>query len=98
MGLLSYRLFSPEVREAIDHYQCLKREEPKAEAVATLIGSTLKEGQATRIDVRQFLKQNFADLQIRESEAEVSAGHMFFAFDQGGTLTRVTQEIRCPIL
>ena len=96
-GFLGYRLLSPEGREAIDHYQCLRREEPKAEAVASLIGSTLKEGQATRNDVRHFIKQTFAELPIIESEAEISAGHMYFSFDQGGTLTRVTQEIPCPI-
>jgi hypothetical protein len=74
-----------------------RREEPKAEAVANLIGSTLKKGQATRNDVRHFIKQNFAELRILESEAEISAGHMYFTFDQGGTLTRVTQEIPCSI-
>jgi hypothetical protein len=97
VGFVSYRLLSPEGREAIDHYQCLKSEEPNTDAVARLIDSTLKEGQATRADVRQFLDQNFADLPIRDSGAGMSAGHMHFFFDQGGLLTSSTLEIPCPI-
>jgi hypothetical protein len=97
VGFLSYGLLTPPDREMLEHYQCLRRETPRAEAIAKLIGSSLKEGQATRNDVRQFLKQNFADLPISESEAEVSAGHMIFFFDRGGVLTKVLQEIPCPI-
>jgi hypothetical protein len=97
VGLLSYGLLSPSGREMLEHYQCLERESLKADAVGKLIGSSLKEGQATRNDVRQFLKQNFVGLPIHEAEAEVSAGHMIFYFDRGGVLTKVLQEIPCPI-
>jgi hypothetical protein len=98
VGLLIYGLLSPAGRAAIDHYQCLKREEPKAAAVAELIERTLEEGRATKTNVRQFLDQNFADLPIFESQAEMSAGHMWFSFDERGFLTAHFVEIPCLIL
>lgn len=95
-GFFGYRLLSPAGRDVIEHFQCLRREKPRAKALGKLIDSTLKEGQATRTDVRHFLHQNFADLSIYESEAEISAGHMYFLFDQGGLFTRSLLEIPCP--
>jgi hypothetical protein len=98
VGFFTYRLLSPAGREAIEHHQCLRREEPRAEAVRKLIDSTLGEGKATRSDVRQFLDQNFANLPIHELAAQMSAGHMRFSFDQSGLLTGSVLEIPCPIL
>jgi hypothetical protein len=43
-GSVSYLLLSPEAREAIDHYGCLKREEANVATVARLIDTALKEG------------------------------------------------------
>lgn len=96
-GTCGVGVLSPEGREAIEHYQCSKRDEARAEAVWKLIGARLKEGESTRTDVRQFLEQNFSDLPIRESETEISAGPMFLSFDQGGILAEVAQEAGCPI-
>ena len=97
VALVIVSVLSPGGREAIALYQCSSRDEARAEAVSKLIGARLKEGESTRIDVRQFLEQNFADLPIHESETEISAGRIFFSFDQGGVLAEVLQEVGCPI-
>lgn len=97
VALVGVGVLSPAGREAIAHYQCFKRDEARAEAVGRLIVARLKEGEATRTDVRRFLEQNFAGLPIHESEIEISAGPMFFSFDQGGILSKVLQEVGCPI-
>jgi hypothetical protein len=97
VALVSVRVLSPDGREAIEHYQCSKRDEARAAAVGELIRAGLKEGESTRTDVRQFLERNFTDLPIGESETEISAGPMFFSFDQGGVLADVAQEVGCPI-
>jgi hypothetical protein len=97
VALVTVGVLSPEGREAIEHYQCSKRDEARAEAVFKLIGATLKEGESTRTDVRQFLEQYFTDFPIHESEPEISAGPMFFSFDQGGVLAESLQEVGCPI-
>lgn len=98
VGFFSYRLLSPAGREAIEYNRCLRREELRGEAAKKFMDSTLKVGQATRTDVRHFLHQNFADLPVLESGAEISAGQMHFSFDQGGLLTRSLLEIPCPIV
>lgn len=97
VAIVTAGVLSPAGREAIEHYQCSKRDEPRAEAVFKLIGATLEEGEFTRADVREFLERNFTDLPIHESETGIFAGPMFFYFDQGGILSRVTQEVGCPI-
>ncbi len=75
----------------------MKREEPRAAATYRLIEGTLKEGRATQIQVRDFLKTNFPSLPVSESPAEITAGPMIFSFDDRGTVIRILQEIPCPI-
>jgi hypothetical protein len=94
VGFFSYSVLSPSGREAIEHHRCLKREEPRTAALAERI--TLKAGQATKADVRQFLAQNFADLHIHESTDNISAGQMWFSFSQDGLLSDMSLEIPCP--
>lgn len=96
-AVLLVALLTVRLLPAIEHYQCSKRDEARAEVVWRLIAATLKEEESTRTDVRQFIEKNFAALPILESETEISAGRMIFSFDQGGILTESLQEVGCPI-
>jgi hypothetical protein len=56
-----------------------------------------REGHSTKVDVREFLEANFASIPLQESEGAIRAGSMEFAFDEGGKMSAVYQEIPCPI-
>ena len=98
VGPVIYWVLSPEGRAEIAHYRCMKREEPKAEAIATFVKAKLTKGQSTKADVREFLKAHFPSVLVSESEADIHAGPFWFSFDSGGTMIDVLQEIPCPVL
>ena len=97
LGFVVYRLSTPEGREAREHYRCEKREGPRAEAMYRSVTETLKEGRATRTQVRNFLRANYPGLPVFESQMEIDAGPMIFSFDSRDTLTRFLQEGPCPV-
>jgi hypothetical protein len=94
LSLIVYRL--PQGREAIAHYRCEKREEQRLQALNRLVDETLRNGQSTKTDVREFLKAHFSNLLVMESSREIAAGRMLFSFDENGKMTDLFHEIQCP--
>jgi hypothetical protein len=93
LSLIVYRL--PQGREVIAHYRCEKREEQRVQALGRLVDETLRNGQSTKTDVREFLKAHFSNVPVVESSREIAAGPMLFSFDENGKMKDLLHEIPC---
>ena len=98
VGVLAYRVFfSPQGREAWEHYECVKRETAKGTETHDFIMRSLGQAPVSKEQVRKFLTHNYANLRVFESEGSISAGHLQFSFNEQGNVTNLIEELPCPV-
>jgi len=97
-GVLAYKLFfSPEGRETLEYYECVKRETAKGTETHDFIMRSLGQAPVSKERVRKFLTYNYANLRVFESERSINAGPLQFSFNEQGNMTGLIEDLLCPV-